>query len=470
MGHLGRHRAPAPRVPEQTSGGTSIDRSGDGASMRRGRLGWYCYDWASAVFTTVLTSVFFGPYVTSVAERAVDAQGHVRPLGIPVAAGSYFPYLVSLSVAVQIVVLPAAAALTRRHDKGRVLAVPALTGAVATLCMSATGDTSYVTVGALFVLATVALGASVGVVNTYLPVIAPPALRDRTSALASAAGFLSGGILLVASLVVQVNHDAWGLSKDVTVRLVMLGIGIWWLVFTVVAIWLMRAHGRPAATDADPATARPHGAFRALLAAVRRLRGHRRAAWFLVAFLLYNNGTQTVTAIVGTYAVVELELTQSDVIVAVLVVQFAAVAGTAALGRVAERYGGHSVLGALVIVWAAVIVAGGMMPARSSGLFMALCASAGLIVGGTYALSRSTFIGLVPREHVAEYLGIFEMVARSLTFLGPAGYALALQSTASHRTAWFSILMFLFGGGVVLLATARHHPQPTERREALPHV
>jgi hypothetical protein len=142
MGHLGRHRAPAPRVPEQTSGGTSIDRSGDGASMRHGRLGWYCYDWASAVFTTVLTSVFFGPYVTSVAERAVDAQGHVRPLGIPVAAGSYFPYLVSLSVAVQIVVLPAAAALTRRHDKGRVLAVPALTGAVATLCMSATGDTS----------------------------------------------------------------------------------------------------------------------------------------------------------------------------------------------------------------------------------------------------------------------------------------------------------------------------------------
>jgi UMF1 family MFS transporter len=57
--------------------------------MPRGRIGWYCYDWASSVFTTVLTSVFFGPYVTTVAERAADGQGYVHPLGIPMPAGSF---------------------------------------------------------------------------------------------------------------------------------------------------------------------------------------------------------------------------------------------------------------------------------------------------------------------------------------------------------------------------------------------
>jgi UMF1 family MFS transporter len=430
----------------------SADPSAAGAT-RRGRLGFYCYDWASAVFTTVLTSVFFGPYVTAVAERAADVRGHVTPLGVHVPAGSYYPYLVSLAIAVQVVVLPVAAALTRRYEKGAVLAVPALTGAAATLGMSMTGGTGYLLVGALYVLATVALGASVGVVNTYLPVIAAPAQRDNTSALASAAGFASGGLLLVAALILQVNQQAWGLREDDTARVAMVGVGLWWLVFTVVAMWLLRAYGRPGG-DA-------RGSFRGLLTAVRQLRERRRAAWFLVAFFLYNNGTQTVTALIATYAVLGLGLTQGDVIAVVLVVQFAAVAGTTALGRVAGRYGARAVLGSLVAVWPVVIVAGGLMPARSPGLFTALCAGAGLIVGGTYALSRSMFIGLVPREHVSEYLGIFEVVARCLTFPGPATYAVTLQWTASHRTAWLSILVFLLAGGIVLLTAVRN-------REALP--
>jgi MFS transporter, UMF1 family len=417
------------------------------APTRRGRLGFYCYDWASAVFTTVLTSVFFGPYVTTVAERAADERGYVVLAGVPVAAGSYYPYLVSLAIAVQVVALPVAAALTRRFDKGVVLAVPALTGAVATLAMSMTGGTDHVLVGGAYVLATVALGASVGVVNTYLPVVAAPAQRDSTSALASAAGFASGGLLLVAALILQVNQEAWGLREGDAARVAMLGVGLWWLVFTVVAIWLLRAHGRPGA-DA-------HGSFRALLTAVRRLREQRRAAWFLVAFCLYNNGTQTVTALVATYAVLGLGLTQGDVITVVLVVQFAAVVGTAALGRVAGRYGARAVLGSLVAVWSVVVVGGGLMPARSPVLFTALCAGAGLVVGGTYALSRSMFIGLVPQEHVSECLGIFEVVARCLAFLGPAAYALTLQWTASHRSAWLSILVFLLAGGMVLLVAVR---------------
>jgi UMF1 family MFS transporter len=227
----------------------------------------------------------------------------------------------------------------------------------------------------------------------------------------------------------------------------MLGVGLWWLVFTVLAIWLLRAHGRPGADV--------RGSFRALLTAVRRLREQRRAAWFLVAFCLYNNGTQTVTALVATYAVLGLGLTQGDVIAVVLVVQFAAVVGTAALGRLAGRYGARAVLGSLVAVWSVVIVGGELMPARSPGLFTALCAGAGLVVGGTYALSRSMFIGLVPQEHVSEYLGIFEVVARCLTFPGPAAYALTLQWTASHRSAWLSILVFLLAGGMVLLVAVR---------------
>src|SRR6187431_990612 len=72
-------------------------------SNRRERTGWYFYDWAMSAFSTTVITVFLGPFLTSVTEQAAgcglgadDCDGRVHPLGITVAAGSYFPYLVSL--------------------------------------------------------------------------------------------------------------------------------------------------------------------------------------------------------------------------------------------------------------------------------------------------------------------------------------------------------------------------------------
>src|SRR5690606_31089525 len=83
------------------------------ASTRRERTGWYFYDWANSAFSTTVITVFLGPFLTAVAEQAagcpLDADtchGVVRPLGIAVPAGSYFPYLVSLSVFLTVFVLP----------------------------------------------------------------------------------------------------------------------------------------------------------------------------------------------------------------------------------------------------------------------------------------------------------------------------------------------------------------------------
>ena len=69
--------------------------------------GWYWYDWANSVFTTSVTTVFLGPYLTDVAERAAGGEdGTLHPLGIPVSPGSVFPYLLSVAALVQVVVLP----------------------------------------------------------------------------------------------------------------------------------------------------------------------------------------------------------------------------------------------------------------------------------------------------------------------------------------------------------------------------
>lgn len=430
------------------------------AAQRRGRLGFYCYDWANSVFTTTVTSVFFGPYLTDVTRAAADAGGHVRPFGIPVLAESFFPYVVGLSVFLQIFVLPTAAVLTRRHGKGPLLAAASFTGATAAIAMYAIGDTGYLLGGALFMVATMALGGSITIYNTYLPQLAPPERQHRVSAYASAAGFVSSGIVLLVDLILYAGHDDFGLSEQDAIRIVLLTAGLWWLAFSALSLWLLRGHGRPAPIAGHDAAA---GAHRVMFTAIRQLRAYPAAIWFLVAFLFYNNGTLIVTSMVGTYAVDELELSQDDVVIAVLSVQFAAVVGTAFLGRLAERFGGRTVLLALVVVWSANIVAGGLMPAGSFTGFMTLCVGAGLVVGSTYALSRSVFIRLIPAERVAEYIGIFEIVNRCLGFLGPVSFGLVLQLSGSYRVAWLSALVFLLLGALVLALGAGNRRKAVAR-------
>src|SRR5919197_1601117 len=72
----------------------------------REQVGWYFYDWANSAFPTTVVTVFLGPYLTSVTKAAADPNGFVEPLGIRVAAGAFYPYMVSLSVLGQVALLP----------------------------------------------------------------------------------------------------------------------------------------------------------------------------------------------------------------------------------------------------------------------------------------------------------------------------------------------------------------------------
>src|SRR5918997_5973447 len=114
------------------------------ASRRRERTGWYFYDWANSAFSTTVITVFLGPFLTSVTEVAAgcplgadECDGRVHPLGITVAAGSYFPYLVSLSVLLTVFVLPVMGAVADRVPRKKpLLAGAAFTGAGATIAMA----------------------------------------------------------------------------------------------------------------------------------------------------------------------------------------------------------------------------------------------------------------------------------------------------------------------------------------------
>ncbi|MFE6484421.1 MFS transporter [Streptomyces sp. NPDC057757] len=418
----------------------------EAVERRREQHGWYMYDWACSVYSTSVLTVFLGPYLTSVAKAAADADGFVHPLGIPVRAGSFFAYAVSASVIVSIVVMPmAGAAADRTGRKKPLLAIAAYVGAAATTGMFFLAGDRYLLGGLLLVVANASVAVSMVLYNSYLPQIAPPEERDAVSSRGWAFGYAAGALVLVANLVLFTAHDSFGVSESTAVRICLASAGVWWGAFTLVPLKRLRdRRTAPAGTASTPG-------WRQLAATVRDMRGKPLTLSFLLAYLVYNDGIQTVISQASIYGSEELGLGQSTLIVAVLLVQVLAVGGALGMGRLARRYGAkRTILGSLV-AWTVTLAAGYFLPAGAPVWFFVLAAGIGLVLGGSQALSRSLFSHLVPSGKEAEYFSAYEMSDRGMSWLGPLLFGLTYQLTGSYRDAIISLVAF-FAIGFVLLA------------------
>jgi UMF1 family MFS transporter len=420
-------------------------------ALRRERRGWYAYDFAATVFYTIVVTVFLGPYLTAVAKSGADAAGRIHPLGISMPPGSLFGYLVSASVVLQVIVMPLTGAVADRTGRKReLLAGFAVLGALSTMALFFVADGRYLLGAGLFVLANLAFGGATVVYHSWLPDLAAPDDRDTVSSRGWAAGYVGGALLLALCLVLFTLHDDLGLTESQAVRVCLASAGVWWIGFGALSVALLR--NRPP-RDLDPGAARAGalvGGFRQLGATLRHMRAYPLTLLFLAAFLLYNDGVQTVISVSAQYGADELHLTQTTLTSAILLVQVVAFFGAIGMGRIALRVGPKKTVLWSLVVWTVVLVAAYFLQARAAGQFYALAVVIGLVLGGTQALSRSMFSQLIPLGKEAEYFGFYEISDRGTSWLGPFLFALTYQLSGSYRYAIFSLVVFFVVGGALL--------------------
>ncbi|HMO57913.1 MAG TPA: MFS transporter [Roseiflexaceae bacterium] len=420
-----------------------------GSYSRREQVGWYFYDWANSAFSTTVVSVFLGPYLSSVTRSAADAAGFVYPLGLQIRAEAFFPYMISLSVLLQVLFLPILGAIADySHRKKQLLLIFAYLGAFATMGLYFLEGSNYLLGGTLFVIANLAFGASIVFYNAFLPDIAPAEQRDRVSSEGWALGYLGGGLLLAANLVLFQSAASFGIASGDAVRISMTSAGIWWAIFSLIPLATLRQR--------QPARALPAGqriltvGFRQLSQTIRAARRYPQTLLFLVAYLLYNDGIQTVIGLASTFGADELKLEQSTLISAILMVQFVAFFGAVVLGRLAGRFGAKQVILGSLIIWTGTVTYAFFMPAGDDGQFYLLAAAIAIVLGGSQALSRSLFAQMIPPGQEAEYFSLYEVSERGTSWLGPLLFGLALQYTDSYRIAIISLMVFFIAGFIVL--------------------
>ncbi|MGY1772615.1 MFS transporter [Blastococcus sp. SYSU D00813] len=415
-------------------------------ALRRERGGWYSYDWAMSVFNTSVTTVFLGPYLKEIADEAVGEDGDLRLLGLTVPTGSWFSYVLSASVLLQVLVLPLTGAVADRSGRKReLLGGFALLGALATTGLFFVADGRWLLGGVLFVVANISFGAATVVYYSWLPDLAGPDERDAVSSRGWAVGYVGGALLLAVHLGLFLGAGSLGLTEGQAVRICLASAGLWWGTFALLSV--SRLRNRPV----REAGVVPGSGFRQLATTLRGMRAFPLTLWFLGAYLLFNDGVQTVISLSATYASEELDLGQDVLTGAILMVQVVAVAGALGLGRLAARYGAKRVVLGALVAWIGVLLAAFWLQAGAVAQFYALAAVIGLVQGGTQALSRSLFSQLIPAGKEAEYYGFYEISDRGTSWLGPLAFGLTYQLTGSYRYAIVSLVVF-FVAGFVLLA------------------
>ena len=427
---------------------------------KREIFGWTMYDWANSAFSTTVVTVFLGPYLTSVAEAAADANGFLRVLGFSIRYDSFFTYCVSLSVGLQVFILPLLGAIADySHLRKRMLVLFALLGSIATLLMFFIQPGLHLLGGLLLVTANLAFGASIVFYNAYLPDIASPDQRDRVSSAGFAMGYAGGGLLLVLNLVLFLFRESLGLDGGTVARISLVSAGVWWLGFAQITFARLRSRHAPRALP--PGETLLSVGFKQLRQTLGELRRFPQTLRFLVAYLFFNDGIQTVIVVSAIFAAEELGMDDTSRILVILMIQIVAFGGAYFYNWLAGRMGTLRALIFSLVIWSVVVVyafLGMHSTAEVLGMqqrhleFWLLAFVVAIILGGSQALSRSLFSQMIPPGREAEFFSFYEVSERGTSWIGPFLFARVNDLFSSLRFGILSVIV-LFIVGLALLLT-----------------
>jgi UMF1 family MFS transporter len=424
-------------------------------------FGWCMYDWANSAYVTTVAVALLPAYFAQV---VVGPQG-VAIGGTTYSATSLWGFAVSGATFIAFLFAPVLGSIADfSRAKKRFLLAFAYSGSLFTLLLffSRSGDVFKTLL--LFLVAEVGFVSANVFYDAFLPQISSEDKIDWISGKGYAFGYIGGGLQFAISLGLAAGHRTLGISQDLAMRVSLAMAGLWWAGFT---LFTARYLTEAPATEKLPE--RYHGwprpvAFGAVgltrtFKTLRRVGRFRHLVLFLVAFMLYNDGIQTVINMASVYAIDELRLSTTAVMLTLLIIQVIATPGALLFGRIASAIGSKHAVMVTLVLWSAVVVLAYFI--HTSRDFFLLGAAVGLVLGGSQALSRSFYGSMVPEQASAEFYGFYTIFSKFSAMWGPMAFAIIRQMTGTSRLSIVSLIVFFIVGLALL-----HFVDEQKAREA----
>lgn len=409
---------------------------------------WCLYDWSTNGYqvttASALLPVFF---VQQVAPEGATILGKFFP---PAALWGFGIGTAAIAVLLMAPILGAIADYTRLRK--HFLVTMACGGSLfACLLFFSRPGTIWLSLG-FFVLAQTCYTAGNVFYDSFLPHIVPDHLVDRTSGRGFAYGYVGGGVQFGLALLLIMMHEPLGLTREMAIRLALLSAGLWWIGFASYTFLHLRETEPPRREKTswrDIPEAVHVGAGRTWQV-IKRLPKFPGILLFLIAFLLYNDGIQTVIGISAAYGGAELRLSAEAIMITFLIVQFIAFAGAIGFARFADRVGAKAAIMTALAIWTGIVSFAYFLREGSVVGFFILGAFVGLVLGGSQALSRSLFASIIPKEATAHFFGFYSVFNKLSAVSGPLLFATLATAFGSARPAILALAAYFIVGMILL--------------------
>ena len=400
---------------------------------------WAMYDWALSGLQTVVMTAVFPIFFVKVAASHLAGSAATQQL----ARANTISMLI---VALLSPILGAMADYSAAKKK--LLAVMTAVGSIACVAMFMIDYGDLGLAKTLYVIAMIGGTGCLVFYESLLPHIASAKEMDRVSTAGYALGYLGGGILVAINLAWIQKPEWFGLSAGtLPARMAFVSVGVWWVVFAIPLFRRVPEPPRKLETD-EVAQANPlRIALQRIGETLRELRGYKQAFLMLVAFMIYNDGIQTIVKMATAYGT-EIGIGQGELIAAVVLVQFIGVPFAFLFGRLAGVFGAKPSVFIGLAVYAFISILAYYM--TNATHFFVLAILVGMVQGGTQALSRSLFASMIPTHKSGEFFGFYSVFEKFAGILGPLLFDVAIATSGSSRNAILSVIVFFIVGAILL--------------------
>lgn len=409
---------------------------------RREVFAWAMYDWANSAFSTLLITIV-AIYLQTIVFPEHNGDGSENSTGAVV-----YAWGIGLSALLTAILSPITGAIAdARATKRLWLAATALGGAALSVVMAVLPTNLPWVIAGVFTVACLLYELSLGYYNAFLPEIADQTTIDHVSAWGFGLGYVGGGVALLAAMSVLICGDPAHRAEQLRIGLAIMGA--WWGLFSLPAVFVLRDKVAPR-EGAGSLWKLMRSAGKELRRTLAHLRQYRTLCLFLLGFLFYNDGVQTIISQASTFAIRDFEFDVMELVLLVLVIQFCAFPGALAVGRLSVRFGQKSTLLGCLAAWIALLVTAYFINAKWQ--FWCLGGVLAMIMGGTQSVSRAMMGLMTPPARSGEFFGFFNLSGKATNFMGTFLFGFIVHQTGSARLAVLSLLLqFLVGLAMIAL-------------------
>ena len=416
---------------------------------KREIFGWAMYDFANSAFATTILAVIFNHYFATV---VAGGERGVELLGFRLHGASFFTFSVSLSMVISAILAPFLGAVADASgSKKRFLMAFCFTAIVFTGLLYFVQEGNHWRGAIFFIIANIGFAGGNVYYNAFLPEISNDQNIGRISGFGWALGYIGGGALLAINLMMLKYPGVLGFQEgSFSVQDCFLSVSLWWFVFSLPTFFLLRERAQK--IPLAPGKSYFREGYIRLRHTFGRIRTFRELTKFLVAYLIYNEGIETVIIMASIFGANVLKMETGEIILFFLMIQGIAFFGSLAFGFLADAIGNKRTVMISLVIWSLIVVwafqLGIIWEPKTE--YWILGVLTGIVLGGSQAASRSLQGIFTPDENSAEFFGFFAVSGKFASVFGPLIYGILIAITGSVQSGILSVLFFFIAGGILL--------------------